>query len=176
MKRRGKVLNWLRSYFNGDPDARPDVHSTPSEEDHLTWNEALKNGHPGVVYVNSLSAPHHGTDSATDIIRALKSWNDQRSIKAVVRKGFRKILAGELSDDRPPRVAQFALLLIPKKNREHLIGDLEEEYRTIALPEFGRFWARLWYWEQTGLALGFYVWPFVKRILGLAAIWKVIGR
>lgn len=76
----------------------------------------------------------------------------------------------------PPRVARFALLLIPKKNREHLIGDIEEEYRTVVLPEHGKACARFWYWEQTVLALGFSVWPFVKRILGLTAIWKLIGR
>lgn len=76
----------------------------------------------------------------------------------------------------PPRAAQFALLLIPKKNREHLVGDLEEEYRTKLFPKHGRFWAQLWYWEQTLVALGFYVWPFLKRVLGMAAIWKVMGR
>src|SRR5947209_376105 len=31
----------------------------------------------------------------------------------------------------------FALLLIPKRNREHVIGDLEEEYRTTVLPQYG---------------------------------------
>ena len=35
-----------------------------------------------------------------------------------------------------------------KKNREHLIGDLEGKYRAKVLPEYGRFWVRLWYWEQ----------------------------
>lgn len=76
----------------------------------------------------------------------------------------------------PSRASHFILLLIPKRSREHLIGDLEEEYRTKVLPEYGRFWARLWYWEQTILAIGFYMWPMIKRVLGLAAIWKVIGR
>lgn len=76
----------------------------------------------------------------------------------------------------PPRVAQFALLLIPKRNREHLIGDMEEEYRTIALPQYGRFWARFWYWEQTVIAVGHFLVPIIKRILGVAMIWKLIGR
>jgi hypothetical protein len=30
------------------------------------------------------------------------------------------------SQNAVPRSAQFALLLIPKRNREHLVGDLEE--------------------------------------------------
>ena len=77
---------------------------------------------------------------------------------------------------RPPKSAHFVLLLVPKKDREHLIGDLEEEYRTNILPEYGKFWARVWYWVQAIQAIGFYVWPFVKRVLGMAAIGKVIGR
>lgn len=77
---------------------------------------------------------------------------------------------------RPPRIAQFALLMIPRRNREHLLGDLEEEYRAIVLPEYGQFWARVWYWVQAIQALGFYSWPFLKRVLGMAGIWKVIGR
>jgi hypothetical protein len=45
---------------------------------------------------------------------------------------------------RPPRSAKFILLLIPKRHREHLIGDLEEEYSTILVPEYGPRKARLW--------------------------------
>lgn len=108
-----------------------------------------------------LSAPHHGaTGRKASPIEVKESV---RVGKAFARK-------------RPPRVAQFTLLMIPRKNREHLIGDLEEEYRTVVLIQYGRFWAGLWYWEQTALALGFYVWPFLRRVLGLAAIWKMIGR
>ena len=74
------------------------------------------------------------------------------------------------------RSAQFALLLIPKRNREHLIGDLEEEYRTLVLPQYGQFWAGLWYWAQTSWAIGPYLWMGVKRLLGLATILKLIGK
>lgn len=48
--------------------------------------------------------------------------------------------------DTPPRTAKFLLLLIPKKNREGILGDLEEEYRTILLPEYGLRLARFYYW------------------------------
>lgn len=90
--------------------------------------------------------------------------------------GYGRALQPTVEGTPSPRVARFALLLIPKKNREHLIGDIEEEYQTIVLPEHGKAWARFWYWEQTVISLGFSVWPFVKRILGLTAIWKLIGR
>jgi hypothetical protein len=78
--------------------------------------------------------------------------------------------------DHPPRSAGYILLLIPKRNREHLVGDLEEEYRTKVLPEWGPFRARFFYWEQTTVAVVCYLWPVLKRLLGLAAIWKVIGK
>lgn len=89
---------------------------------------------------------------------------------------FLVAVAGVFTIGDPPRIAQFVLLLVPKRSREHLLGDLEEEYRSVLLPEYGGFWARVWYWEQIALAIGEYLWPFVKRVLGLAAIWKVIGR
>jgi hypothetical protein len=66
-------------------------------------------------------------------------------------------------------------LLIPKRNREHLIGDLDEEYRTVLLPEYGRFWAGLWYWGQTFWAIGPYLFRGLKTALGWAAIVKLIG-
>lgn len=83
--------------------------------------------------------------------------------------------AGE-HQNHPPRFAQFALLLIPKRNRENLIGDLEEEYRTIVLPQYGHFLARCWYVEQVAIAIACYAWPTIKKILGLSFILKLIGR
>jgi len=80
------------------------------------------------------------------------------------------------SQDHPPSFAEFILLLIPKRSREHLIGDLEEEFRTTVLPHHGRVLAKCWYFEQVVLAVGFYLWPTIKRILGLTAIFKLIGR
>jgi hypothetical protein len=81
-----------------------------------------------------------------------------------------------IEQDHPPRSAQFGLLLVPKRNREHLIGDLEEEYRTIVQPQYGRFLAGCWYCEQVAIAIGCYVGPTIKKILGLSVIFKLIGR
>ena len=67
-------------------------------------------------------------------------------------------------DDAPPEVAKFLLLLIPKKNREGLLGDLEEEYRTILLPEYGVRLARFHYWWHTVIALACSVVGAVERL------------
>lgn len=75
-----------------------------------------------------------------------------------------------------PRYAHFLLLLVPQKSREHLIGDLEEEYRTVVLPRYGTSLAVLWYWMQTMWVIGPYIWAGVQRAVGLEIIWKLIGR
>ena len=76
----------------------------------------------------------------------------------------------------PPCVATFLLLLAPKKHREHLLGDLEEEYRTVILARFGLRRARVWFWWQVCISLAPLVGQQLRRIAGLAVIWKYIGR
>ncbi|PYP89427.1 MAG: hypothetical protein DMG65_13770 [Candidatus Angelobacter sp. Gp1-AA117] len=80
------------------------------------------------------------------------------------------------SDRHVPRYAHFLLLLIPQKSREHLIGDLEEEYRAVVLPKYGSSLAALWYWMQTLWVIGPYILVGAKRAIGLEIIWKLIGR
>jgi len=74
----------------------------------------------------------------------------------------------------PSRIAQYLLFLVPRKYRENLVGDLEEEYRTRLLPVYGRRWAALWYWCQVISSCGPLVLDVLKRLLGLAAVWKLI--
>lgn len=75
-----------------------------------------------------------------------------------------------------PQTAEFLLLLIPQQDREYLIGDMEEEFTTIVLPRHGRKRACLWYWWHTMFSLFPYVRQFVKRLLGIAVILRLIGR
>jgi hypothetical protein len=35
---------------------------------------------------------------------------------------------------RPPQAAEFLLLLVPLKQRENILGDLEEEFGTLVAP------------------------------------------
>ncbi len=65
----------------------------------------------------------------------------------------------------PPRAAKLLLLLLPTKNREHLLGDLEEEFRTILVPEYGLRKAQLWYWWHVFISMAPLVWAAVKRIV-----------
>jgi hypothetical protein len=72
----------------------------------------------------------------------------------------------------PPTTAKFILLLIPKRHREHLIGDLEEEYMTILLPEYGETKARTWYWWQVAISVGPLLWAQIRRGTAMAWLWK----
>jgi len=72
----------------------------------------------------------------------------------------------------PPRCARFLLLLVPKRNREYLLGDLEEEYLTIVLPEYGDRLARLWYWWQVAISIAPLLWTQIKRTAGFVLLWK----
>lgn len=47
-----------------------------------------------------------------------------------------------------PILAKMMFLLVDKRNREAVIGDLEEEYRTIVVPVKNFFRARCWWWSQ----------------------------
>lgn len=50
----------------------------------------------------------------------------------------------------PPGVATRILdLCVPANIRQHLIGDLHEEYQQERLAESGQLRADLWYWKQT---------------------------
>jgi hypothetical protein len=74
----------------------------------------------------------------------------------------------------PPRRAEQTLWLFLGDRRQELIGDLEEEYRTIILPKFGVRFARTWYWKQVLSSL----WPIacsrVRSALKLAALLRAV--
>ncbi len=49
----------------------------------------------------------------------------------------------------PPNRAEMLLhFALPKRDRECMIGDLEEEYRRVILPKYGAGVAARWYWWQ----------------------------
>jgi hypothetical protein len=122
-------------------------------------------------YLKDLHLPRMSFNELISLARTIHVGEEQSS---QLQLAFEKILQAEI--EIPPRLAHFALLLVPKRNREHLIGDLEEEFRTVVLPRHGCFLARCWYFEQVALAIGSYLWPMIKKILGLSILHKLIGR
>jgi hypothetical protein len=65
----------------------------------------------------------------------------------------------------PPRLAKFFLLLIPLRQREHILGDLEEEFHNILFPEYGCRWASIYYYWHVLLEIVIALAQGVKEIL-----------
>jgi transcriptional regulator with XRE-family HTH domain len=63
-------------------------------------------------------------------------------------------------DIATPIAGRFMLdLLLPRKHRESLVGDIEQDYRTNILPRYGRKAASFWFWKQvlTEIVPGLYL-------------------
>ena len=72
----------------------------------------------------------------------------------------------------PPKDAKFVLLMIPKRHREHMIGDLEEEYSSIVLPQYGVRYAQCWYWWHVAESFLPFLWAHVRRVMMAVWLWK----
>jgi hypothetical protein len=94
-------------------------------------------------------------------------WRMRRALREL-----KSVVGGEGLAASPPKAAKFMLLLVPRRHREHLIGDLEEEYIAIVLPEYGPRKAKLWYWWQVIFSVGPLLWAQVKRGVAIAWLWK----
>jgi hypothetical protein len=101
------------------------------------------------------------------IVVLLATLYSDRLIEFLRRPSNRAIESG----GSPPRTAQYLLFLVPRRYREGLIGDLEEDYRTRVLPTYGRRWAVVWYWWQVSAAFGHFL---LRLLTGLAAVWRLI--
>lgn len=73
-----------------------------------------------------------------------------------------------------PLLTRAAFLFIEKRNREHLIGDLDEEYCTVIIPVRSGFQARHWWWREAVGIVTAYLWKRATRRLRLANILRLL--
>lgn len=116
--------------------------------------------HPDDDHISWLHVPHHGTAHSVGAKRsALQIYFDESGIASAT----------------PPRSAEFLLLcLVPRKNREYLMGCLEEEFQTLLLPKYGRFYANVYYWSQALQSLASVAWALLKKMASLTALWRLL--
>jgi hypothetical protein len=87
-------------------------------------------------------------------------------------KALKRLMPRELpASHEAPRLAQMLLLFVSKRNREYIIGDLEEEYRTT-----NKRFPRLWYWGQVSALVASYWWATLRRLLGFDVVLKMIRK
>lgn len=91
----------------------------------------------------------------------------------------------KLSEDNqrstPPKPAESVLLwILPKDQRNALIGDLEEEYRTLIVPKLGERAAQWWYWKQAIFSVAPTIGGWLRKIsIYSGAAWLfdwILGR
>jgi hypothetical protein len=76
---------------------------------------------------------------------------------------------GSSMDSNPPKSATLVLLMIPRQQRENLVGDLEEEFYEIVLPKFGLIAAQQWYRWQVFWSVCAFV---AETIKGVVLFWR----
>lgn len=82
----------------------------------------------------------------------------------------------ERKESEPPwRAVAIMDFLLPHSNRESLIGDLEEEYRTRILNSYSLRTARRWYWWQALRSVLAVIWERIRMWLGAAFLVKAAG-
>lgn len=95
---------------------------------------------------------------------------------SMLKKLKRKPLAGSghgcsQDDEFLPIPAKYLLcLFLPKKDREPLLGDMEEEYHKMH-REFGERAANLWLYKQVLMSL----WPMLQTTGRTLAKWGLLG-
>ena len=82
----------------------------------------------------------------------------------------------EVESSNLPRTAEYLVyFLLPKKEREAIAGDLEEEYHLIA-QKFGSRKANAWYWKQVIFSTGPIVWLRLRQIGVVAGLAELFRR
>jgi hypothetical protein len=124
-----------------------------------------------------LRAEHHLLHLVSDAFQFLCTFGlvifltRYRKVESTLRRLETLAHSGKLANS-PPRAAKFILLMVPRRHREHVIGDLDEEYTAILLPEYGPRKARICYWWQVAISIGPLLWAQIKRGAAIAWLWK----
>ena len=102
-----------------------------------------------------LSLPDSVLEAAPGALRLVSSSSagDERRPRRVLATGLNAQHHGPTLKHPDyivsPRMARLVLrLFVPATERETVLGDLEEEFRTQVEPRLGRSRAHAWYWKQ----------------------------
>jgi hypothetical protein len=81
-----------------------------------------------------------------------------------------------LKQVHPPKFAQYLLyLFMKKKERDGLLGDLQQEYVEV-LANFGHWRAKVWYYKQVFSSLRPLIARGIVKLTAIAALVKLLRR
>jgi ABC-type Mn2+/Zn2+ transport system ATPase subunit len=144
---------------------------------HRNGNLVLIHGEPGTgktALARFLVEGKFGAGKSHVFPRALFEGKSNQNLYAFLSVPNHGSAAADRQILKPPKVAEFFMLLLPMKYRESLIGDAEEEYWTRSLPRFGARKARLIFWIQAIHAWQMFLARPLAGIAGLAWIGKIV--
>jgi hypothetical protein len=114
-----------------------------------------------VEYLAEWMEPREAANFLLDVSKA--DGKEGFAILSSLRFRPRRLYAVSAAQE-PPRAARFLMLLIPPRNREGMMGDLEEEFRAILLPQYGLRLAQFYYWWHAIIACGFSVFAAFRAL------------
>ena len=113
---------------------------------------------------------NEASKTAEDVLRLVIIHRRRRNPKILVKWPAKR--------NRPATlflVASILGLLVSSENCDAVAGDIEQRCARIAKSE-GRLRAISWFWKQVITSIAPLAWAALKRISGLEAIYRRIGR
>jgi len=128
------------------------------------------------LYLTTLDDDHLDVASSREVYEALRA----HAIILKEHEGIPSLDPGHLAPfsrtiRMPLAVLVFFRTLSSKEDSESLMGDLLEGYERVVIRRC-RSGAILWFWRQVLTSLPPFAWASLKRISGLEAIYRRIGR
>ena len=122
-----------------------------------------------------------GTDAAPEIAIEIDQLADtimalERHIRKLPWKPVRRsqvridLVRTQIETYQPPDFATYLLWYLPRKDRDAVMGDLEEEFH-IVHKRFGRRKAVVWYYFQVLASF----WPYAVSAVKKLVTWGLVG-
>lgn len=111
--------------------------------------------HTRIIYRTQITNLYSGKNTVMHILKGYFEFIQASSLLLhTLSENFKQIFKNAKSKEqeplRPPKKAEKLLyLLLPKKHREEILGDLTEEYYQDIVPIHGAKFAKRWFWSQT---------------------------
>jgi hypothetical protein len=112
--------------------------------------------------------------SGSDSVDEKRAFKLQKYLQECEDTYVARFILPNIPHPRPNVTVLFALFL-SSLNCDAVVGDLQERYAT-AIARRGRYRAILWFWRQVITSLAPLAWASLKRVSGLEAIQRRIGR